>query len=146
MNTLLVKLIVVGKMKDRHLAAKCDEFIKRLVAYAKLDIVELKDSTVQDEAARMLKLFDPGKDFVLVMSEEGRLFTSVEFAARLGGAGRRIVIIIGGPYGLDEKIKSSASCLVSLSPMTFTHELARLLVLEQLYRAGAILNNSSYHH
>ena len=141
MNTLLVKLIVVGKMKDRHLAAKCDEFIKRLVAYAKLDIVE-----VQDEAARMLKLFDPGKDFVLVMSEEGRLFTSVEFAARLGGAGRRIVIIIGGPYGLDEKIKSSASCLVSLSPMTFTHELARLLVLEQLYRAGAILNNSGYHH
>ena len=80
------------------------------------------------------------------MSEEGRLFTSVEFAARLGGAGRRIVIIIGGPYGLDEKIKSSASCLVSLSPMTFTHELARLLVLEQLYRAGAILNNSGYHH
>ena len=146
MNTLLVKLIVVGKMKDRHLAAKCDEFIKRLVAYAKLDIVELKDSTVQDEVARMLKLFDPGKDFVLVMSEEGRLFTSVEFAARLGGAGRRIVIIIGGPYGLDEKIKSSASCLVSLSPMTFTHELARLLVLEQLYRAGAILNNSGYHH
>ncbi len=146
MITLLLKVIVVGKMKDKFLAAKCDEYLRRLNAYAKVELVEIKDSNPADEAVRILKLCDPVKDFLIVLSEEGKLLSSTQFSEKLSAANRRIVLVIGGPYGLDVAAKSAAQLLLSLSPMTFTHEFARLLLLEQLYRAGSILNGSGYHH
>ncbi|MDD4817752.1 MAG: 23S rRNA (pseudouridine(1915)-N(3))-methyltransferase RlmH [Victivallaceae bacterium] len=146
MKTLLLKLIVVGKMKDRALADKCSEYLKRLNSYAKVEMVELKDSTPEDEAVRIRKNFDASRELVLAMGEEGRESSSAGFAAMLGAADRRITLIIGGPYGLSPEIKREATMLFSLSKMTFTHEFARLILLEQLYRAGTILNGSGYHH
>lgn len=146
MKNLLLKVIVVGKLKDKHLAAKCDEYLRRLSAYGKVELIELKDSNAADEAPKIRKLYDPTKDLVLALGEEGKLYDSNAFAQLIGNANRRVVLIIGGPYGLDDSIKSSATQLLSLSPMTFTHEMARFFLLEQLYRAGSILNGSGYHH
>ena len=145
MTSLLLKVVVVGRMKDKHLAAKCDEYIKRLSAYGKVELVELKDSDVQDESRRIMRNIDPARDLVIALGEEGRSATSREFADLLRGAERRVTLIIGGAYGLTDEVKKSG-LLLSLSPMTFTHEMARMLLLEQLYRAASILNNSGYHH
>lgn len=146
MNTLLLRIIAVGRMKDRHLEAKCAEYLTRLGAYAKAELIEVKDSSPEEEAVKIRRLFDPARDFAAALGEEGKEYTSSGFASLLGAAGRRAVLIIGGPYGLAPGLKKEAHLLLSLSPMTFTHELARLLLLEQLYRAGSILNGSGYHH
>ena len=80
-----------------------------------------------------------------MLSEEGRQFTSTEFAAKLGSFDRKIVFVIGGPCGLAPEVKQRADLLWSLSKLTFTHELARLLLMEQLFRATNILHGGSYH-
>jgi len=145
-KSLLVKLLVVGRMKDPYMEAKCGEYLKRLNAYAKVEVTEIKDSTPEEEGAKLLRLFDPARELVLALGEEGETFTSAEFARMLESAGRRVVLIVGGPYGLAGEVKRSAAKLVSLSPLTFTHELARVVLFEQLFRACSIINHTGYHH
>ena len=145
---MLLKIIVVGKLKDRAIQARCDEFAKWLSPYAKLEVRELADSTVAKEGEAILKeLAKEHSACVVVLSEEGREFTSVEFAAQLDRmAAQKVVFVIGGPYGLDSAVKARANLLWSLSKLTFTHELARLLLFEQLFRATSILHNGHYHN
>ena len=83
---------------------------------------------------------------VVVLTEEGREFTTAEFSAYLGRADRKIVFVIGGPFGLAQEVKQRAGLLWSLSKLTFTHEMARFLFCEQLYRALNLLNGGAYHH
>lgn len=146
MKNLLVKLLAVGRVKDPHLEAKCEEYLKRLNVYAKMEVVEVKDSDPEEEGVKLRKLFDPGRELVLALGEEGENFSSAEFAHLLETAGRRVVLVVGGPYGLSGEVKQAASKLVSLSPLTFTHELARVILLEQLFRACSIINRTGYHH
>ncbi|MEA4862560.1 MAG: 23S rRNA (pseudouridine(1915)-N(3))-methyltransferase RlmH [Victivallaceae bacterium] len=146
MKNLLIRLLTVGRMKDVHLEAKCAEYLKRLNAYAKVEVVEVKDSNPEEEGAKLLRLFDPARELVLALGEEGETFTSGAFAGMLESAGRRVVLIVGGPYGLSDEVKRAATRLVSLSPLTFTHELARAVLLEQLFRACSIINHTGYHH
>ena len=144
---MLMKLILVGKMKDKALDAKCAEYLKRLRAYGKVEVVELADSNVENEAkaiARELER-DRVRDFI-VLTEEGKEFTSVQLSERLCTSDRKLVFLIGGPYGIAPEIKAQAQTLWSLSKLTFPHEIARLLLCEQLYRAMNIAQGGSYHH
>ena len=142
----LFKVIVIGKLKDRFLQARCDEYAKWLGAYAKVEIKELPDSTIEKEGTVLLKELEKEHSaYIVVLSEEGRQFTSEEFAAHLGKLDRKVVFVIGGPDGLTPAVKAKANLLWSLSKLTFTHELARLLLFEQLFRAENILNGGHYH-
>ena len=142
----LFKVLVIGKLKDRSFQARCDEYAKWLGAYAKVEIRELADSTVEKEGEALLRELDKEANACkIVLSEEGREFTSEGFAAHLGSIDRKVLFVIGGPDGLAPAVKARADLLWSLSPLTFTHELARLLLFEQLFRAESILHNGRYH-
>ena len=144
---MLIKIITVGKLKDRALQARCDEFAKWLGPYAKVEQRELVDSDVEREGAAINKELDRDRSAALiVLSEEGREFSSVAFAEQLGRFDRKVVFVIGGPYGLTSAVKARADILWSLSKLTFTHEIARLLLYEQLFRAVNILHGGRYHN
>ena len=144
---MLIKVLVVGRLKDRAIQARCDEFANWLGPYAKLEVQELPDSNVAKEGLAILKALERERGAALVaLSEEGKEFTSVKFAEVLGKFDRKVVFVIGGPYGLAPEIRAKADLLWSLSRLTFTHELARLLLFEQLFRAVNILHGGSYHN
>ena len=144
---MLAKVLVIGKMKDRALSARADGFLERCRAYGKVEIVELPDSDVAREGKALLRELDKERSScIIVLSEEGKLLTTEAFASCISAADRKIVFVIGGPFGLAPEVKARASLLWSLSPLTFTHELARLLLCEQLYRALNFNAGGSYHH
>ena len=141
-------LIVVGKMKQRALADLCADYEKRLKRQGNLEVVELKDGTVETEGQRILEALEKRRDGkVYILAEEGEGMASTALAADLGALqGRPTIFVVGGAYGLTGAVKARADKLLSLSPMTFTHEMARYLLSEQLYRADAIHRGSGYHH
>ncbi len=143
---MLIKLLVIGKLKDKGLQARCAEYIKWLGAYGKAEIQELPDSTVAKEGQAILKALEKEQGKVVVLSEEGKLFSSEKFAAWLGEQNTKVTFVIGGPYGLAPEVKERADLLWSLSPLTFTHEMARFLLTEQLFRACNILHGGKYHN
>lgn len=144
----MVKLIVVGKMKNRELAALCADYFARLLRFGNFECVELKDANLEAEAGRISDALKGFKGRIYALCEEGKLKTSVELSKMLeadllrGGS----AFIIGSAYGLSPKIKERADVLLSLSPLTFTHEFARAILAEQLYRAKTITANTGYHH
>jgi 23S rRNA (pseudouridine1915-N3)-methyltransferase len=117
-------------------------YLKRLPG---LVVTELRDSTMAKEAEAIAAALRPDERLVL-LTEEGRTYDSVAFAQQLRDSGsERLAFVIGGAEGLDPALKARANWRLSLSPMTFPHELARLLLLEQLYRASSILQGGPYH-
>ncbi|MGB3615782.1 MAG: 23S rRNA (pseudouridine(1915)-N(3))-methyltransferase RlmH [Elainellaceae cyanobacterium] len=137
-----VKLIAVGKIKKPWIQAGIQAYGKRL---PELSTMEIKDSDPDTEACKMLSMTRPG-DRLMVLSEDGTTLTSIEFARILGSAAsNNLIFCIGGPSGISSILRQSAHQLLSLSPMTFPHELARLLLVEQLYRAKTILQGGTYH-
>ena len=144
---MLLDIIAVGRIKERSLAERCDEYRKRLGAYAKIQLVEVADGDVPSEGAAILRELDRERHTeVVALSEEGREFTTAEFAARLAAADEKLVFVIGGPFGLAPEVKARARLIWSLSRLTFTHEMARMLLLEQLYRCCNLNAGGSYHH
>ena len=143
----IIKLIAVGKMRDRAFDAHCQEYLTRLKAYGKCEVVILPDSNVDNEGKAMLRELEKDRGaMVIVLTEEGKEFTTGEFSAFLEKIDRKTVFIIGGPYGIAPEVKARAGKLWALSKLTFTHEMARLLCLEQVYRALNLLNGGAYHH
>ena len=144
---MLLHIVAVGKLRSREIAALCADFAKRLGAYAKLKITEVADSDPAGEGKLILRELDKERTAeVVVLAEEGRTFTTAEFAERLKHCDTKVVFVVGGPFGLAPEVKARAKLLWSLSPLTFTHELARLLLLEQLYRTLNLNAGGSYHH
>jgi 23S rRNA (pseudouridine1915-N3)-methyltransferase len=141
-------IIAVGKMKNRSLGALCDDFSKRLRRQGNFELIELKDGDVESEGQRILEALIKRSDArIYAMAEEGRTSTSQKLASELCALqGSPAVFIVGGAYGLSEAVKQRADALFALSPLTFTHEIARMLLCEQLYRAVSIQNGSKYHH
>jgi 23S rRNA (pseudouridine1915-N3)-methyltransferase len=141
-------VIAVGRMKNKALAALCDDYGKRLGRSGNFELIELKDADVEAEGTRILEALEKRKDArIYAMAEEGKTRTSVSFAKELFALqGQSAVFIIGGAYGLSDAVKSRADQLFALSPMTFTHEIARMVMCEQLYRAVSINSGSKYHH
>lgn len=140
-----VKIISVGKVKDRHLNAKIEELVTRTRRFAKVTLVELKDSVPAKEGSALCDCLKRENGYKFVLSEEGVTYSSLQFADRISALQRDLVFVIGGPFGLAPAVKDMADEVLSLSPMTFVHEMAKLLLIEQIYRAFTILNNGHYH-
>ena len=156
-----ITIIYVGGAKDGYISEGCAELEKRIGAYAKLSQIELKEFRVGDEssaAARKLAMENeakriaevlPKKSRKIALCVEGKQMSSPAFAEKIeklkDEGCSHMVFIIGGPYGLDESIKSLCDMRLSLSEMTFNHRMARLLLLEQIYRALNISAGGNYH-
>ena len=144
---MLLKVLVIGKLKDKHFQSRVEEYSKWLTQNNKIEILELPDSTKEKENELLLKHIEKENHaYIIALSEDGKEFTSRELAAKLGAIQQKIVFIIGGPYGLTNEVKQRADFLWSLSKLTFTHEFARLILLEQLFRASNIQMGGSYHN
>lgn len=152
-----VTLIWIGKIKETYILAGIDEYVKRLSRYVKLDIIEIsyikkklsEDEIKMREGEQILKHVSPGA-YLALLDENGKQFSSVKFSNYLeqlavNGASQ-ITFVIGGAYGFSDEVYAKAQSKISLSPMTFNHQMVRMIFLEQLYRAQTILNNEPYHH
>ena len=143
-----IRLIVIGKLKNAALRTLQDDYAQRIGRTTHLELIELKDSNVRDEGIRIIKSLERTKvERSYALTEEGKTYSSPSFSKLIDRdyAGT-INLIIGGPYGLDKSVKTHCNATLSLSPMTFTHEFARVIVLEQIYRALEIQRGSGYHH
>ncbi len=141
-NPARIRIIAIGKVRKSWVQDGVALYRKRLPG---LEITELKDSTMAKEAEAIGAALRP-EERLVVLTEEGRTLDSLAFAEQLRGSGsNRLAFVIGGADGLTEALKAQAHWSLSLSPMTFPHELARLLLLEQLYRASTILQGGPYH-
>ncbi len=141
----MIKIVAVGKMKNRQLAELTDEYLKRLARFDKVELVEIKDCTVEKEGQKMLELLEKFKGSVFALGEEGAEFTSEEFS-KLLEKNPNSAFLIGSAYGLSGAVKNFSKQIIALSKMTFTHEFARTFLAEQLYRAKSITANTGYHH
>jgi 23S rRNA (pseudouridine1915-N3)-methyltransferase len=137
-----VKIVAVGKVKKAWLKDGIALYQQRL---PEVGILEIKDTDKIQEAHKLNSLIKT-RDALIVLSEDGHLFDSVKFAHWLGQADSgTLVFFIGGPTGVSPDLKQQARAVLSLSAMTFPHEIARLLLVEQLYRAKTLLQGSNYH-
>lgn len=152
------ELILVGKTTDKHFAAGIDDYLERIKHYLPFNIrviPELKntkslstDQQKEKEGEMILKLLDEG-DTVVLLDEHGREMRSVEFAQWLQkkqSTTRKLIFVIGGPYGFAAAVYARANEQISLSKMTFSHQMVRLIFTEQLYRACTIIKGEKYHH
>lgn len=154
-----ISLTVVGKTTDRHFIAGIDEYVQRICHYVpfSIDVIpELKGTKnlsekeqKEREGELILKSFQPG-DYIVLLDEHGRERRSIEFAQwmqkRMAAGPKRLVFVVGGPYGFSPAVYAAAQEKVSLSQMTLSHQMVRLLFTEQIYRAMTILNGEPYHH
>ena len=152
-------LLAVGRTVQPYYIAAINEYVERTKHYIPFDveiIPELKNTKSlteeqqkEREADLILKALQPG-DTVVLLDEHGKEFRSVEFATwmerKLSATGKRLVFIIGGPYGFSPRIYQTAQEKISLSKMTFSHQIIRAIFTEQLYRAFTILRGEPYHH
>ncbi|UOE50365.1 23S rRNA (pseudouridine(1915)-N(3))-methyltransferase RlmH [Mucilaginibacter sp. SMC90] len=154
-----ITFLTVGKTEDAYLKEGIDKYVKRLKHYTKLELAEIPElkntkalSPEQQkakEAELILKKITP-LDFVILMDEKGSEFTSTQFAAYINkkeiSTSANLIFIIGGPYGFDASVYQRANDKISLSRMTFSHQMVRLFFVEQLYRAYTIMKGEPYHH
>ena len=150
----MIKLITVGKIKEKYLKDAILEYTKRISKYTKLEIIELQDYdydnkqiVLEKEKENIIKHIN-SRDYVITMQIEGKNISSEDFADKIDKVfvtNPNIVFIIGGSYGLHDDIKKISNFSLSFSKMTFPHQLFRVLLLEQIYRAFKIINNESYH-
>ena len=153
-----ITLLVVGKTTDTHIEKLIQEYQKRLVHYvpfALTIIPELKNTKSltsqqqkQVEGELILKYVTPSTEMIL-LDERGSEFRSIEFADFLQkkmSSGRDVVFVVGGPYGFSENVYQRANAKISLSKMTFSHQMVRLFFVEQIYRAMTIIRSEPYHH
>ena len=154
-----ITLLVVGKTEDKYLIEGIEKYLNRLKHYIGFNLVvlpELKNTKSLTEAqqkskeAEMILKQVGNADIVVLLDEKGKKYTSVSFSNYLNkqmiGSVQYLVFVIGGPYGFDESIYKRANNSLSLSDMTFSHQMVRLFFIEQLYRAFSILKGEPYHH
>ena len=141
-------ILSVGKIKNASISELSKEYQKRLKLIGRLDVIEISDGTIHSEGQRFLEILNRRKQAqIFVLAEEGNLFTSNNFSKKLNNLqGQQAIFVIGGAYGLDSKVKARADVMLSLSPMTFTHEIAQMILTEQLYRGVSIFSGRKYHH
>lgn len=154
-----VVLVLIGKTDEKYLDTGIKKYVDRLIHYIPFEIKIIPDikntkslSEIQQkekEGELILQQFQPG-DEVILLDEGGKLMSSREFAGfmeqKLLRGLKRLVFVVGGPYGFSEQVYAQSKGKVSLSKMTFSHQMVRLIFTEQLYRAMTILKNQPYHH
>lgn len=154
-----IELAVIGKTSIGYLKQGIDEYIKRLKHYVPFEIKYIddikntknisEDQQKRTEGAKILSLFDKS-DFVVLLDEHGKEYTSIQYSSyiqkRMLSGAKKVVFVIGGPYGFSQDVYDRANDKISFSKMTFNHEMIRLIFTEQLYRAYTIINHEPYHH
>ena len=154
-----IKLLAIGKTDNKHLIQLIEEYQNRLKHYIKFELEVIPDiknvknlSEVQQkekEGALILSKLQNTDDLVL-LDDKGKHFTSIEFSQylqkKMNSGIKQIVLVIGGPYGFSDTVYKKAIAKISLSKMTFSHQMIRLFAVEQIYRAFTILKNEPYHH
>ncbi|MBO5753696.1 MAG: 23S rRNA (pseudouridine(1915)-N(3))-methyltransferase RlmH [Proteobacteria bacterium] len=153
---MAASVIAIGKMRFAPYRAAADEYLKRLKHYVNIQEIELKSEATpklnemqirERESRQMMELVAPST-YLFVLDERGKLMNSVQFSeviGRLMAQSQDMAFVIGGAYGHHECLRQRANMVFGLSPLTFPHELARVLVYEQIYRAMTILKNEPYH-
>lgn len=154
-----ITLLVIGKTEDKYIKEGIEKYLKRLKHYIKFELIEIPElkntkSLSEDQQkvkeAELLSRHLNNQDHVVLLDEKGAEFTSVQFSAfinkRMLGSVQNLVFIVGGPYGFAPLLQSIAKDKVSLSKMTFSHQMVRLFFVEQIYRAFTILKGEPYHH
>ena len=156
MHTLI---ILVGKNNDSRLISLMEDYIKRIKKYHRLDIqiipeLKKKNKTSknirkQKEGNLIIEKFKGG-DWIILLDEKGKSFDSIGFSeyinVKRSGSHKRLVFVLGGPYGFSQELYDRCHEKITLSRMTYSHQIIRLFFLEQLYRVNTILNNEPYHH
>ncbi|PRX54453.1 23S rRNA (pseudouridine(1915)-N(3))-methyltransferase RlmH [Flagellimonas meridianipacifica] len=154
-----ITVLAIGKTDSKELASLIDEYKKRLGRYIKFElsvIPDLKNNKNLSESQQKTKEGEliltqiETSDMVVLLDEKGKQFTSVSFSnylqKRMNSGLKRLVFVIGGPYGFGDMVYERCNEKISLSSMTFSHQMVRLFAIEQLYRAFTILRNEPYHH
>lgn len=151
----MIRIICVGKIKENYISKGIDEYLKRLNGYQKIEIVELKEGnniditkTIKTEGEDILSKIN-SDDFVITLEIEGKMISSVKLAEKIQNlltyGKTKIDFIIGGSWGLSDEVKKRSNYALSFSKFTFPHQLMRLVLIEQIYRAFTIINNKEYH-
>ncbi|WP_374166896.1 23S rRNA (pseudouridine(1915)-N(3))-methyltransferase RlmH [Arcticibacter sp. MXS-1] len=154
-----ITLLVIGKTEDKYLKEGIEKYTKRLKHYISFSIIEVpelkntKSLTEDQQRAKegeLIRKYISPADHLILLDEKGESYTSSQFAAFLNkkmiGSVQNLVFVVGGPYGFDTSIYRQASGKISLSKMTFSHQMVRLFFAEQIYRAFTILKGEPYHH
>lgn len=154
-----IELAVIGKTSIGYLKQGIDEYIKRLKHYVPFEIKYIddikntknisEDQQKRTEGTKILSLLDKS-DYVVLLDEHGKEYTSMQYSSyiqmRMLSGAKKVVFVIGGPYGFSQEVYDRANDKISFSKMTFNHEMIRLIFTEQLYRAYTIINHEPYHH
>ena len=150
----MIKIITVGHIKEKYLQDAIEEYKKRISKYTKLEIMEIKDEGIVEkekalniEGEKILHYIQE-KDYVITLEIDGKEYNSEEFSKKIDSIQiehSNITFIIGGSFGLSNKVKERSNLAISFSKMTFPHQLFRVILLEQIYRSYKIINNESYH-
>jgi 23S rRNA (pseudouridine1915-N3)-methyltransferase len=145
-DLIMIRIIAAGKIKDKRLAGLLDDFFKRIKTMAPVEMLEIRDSTPEKEGKDMIARLGStqGRQLVVAMDEHGEDLTSQDLADLLGSHGG-ISFMIGGADGLSPNALTRAERTIRLSSLTLTHEMARVLLAEQIYRGLSILRGKPYH-
>ncbi|QWX82598.1 23S rRNA (pseudouridine(1915)-N(3))-methyltransferase RlmH [Cellulophaga sp. HaHaR_3_176] len=156
---MTIKLLAIGKTDSSQLSALTKEYENRLKHYVKFELEIIPDikntknlsetQQKEKEGEAILKKLNP-TDILILLDENGKQYTSVDFSKflqkQMNAGFKQLVLVIGGPYGFSDAIYQQARGKISLSKMTFSHQMIRLFIVEQIYRAFTILKNEPYHH
>lgn len=148
----MIKIVCVGKIKEKYLSLAIAEYLKRLSKYTKIDIVQVSDEANAERALKVEgeKILSKIRDdeYVIALDISGDSISSIDFAKKIDGVFNnysKLTFVIGGSYGLSTLVKKRSNYLLSFSKMTFPHQMFRVILLEQIYKAYKINNNESYH-
>ncbi len=154
-----IKLIFIGVTNEEYLKIGMNDYFQRLRKYIPIEIIEIKDiknakslsqQEIKQKEGHELLLHVSSNDFVVILDNQGKMYSSLEFSQylqkKMNIATKQLIFIVGGAYGFSEELYHRANEKLSISPMTFSHQIIRLLFLEQLYRGFSIINHSPYHH
>lgn len=154
-----INLLCIGKTDDKEITSVISYYLTRLPKHWNFEIIEIPDiknaknlspDLLKKEEAKLFQNYIDKNDWVAILDEKGKQFTSREFSQKIDGwmnsSVKKIHILIGGAYGFSDEIYSRANEKMSLSKMTFTHQMIRLFIVEQLYRADQILQGKPYHN
>ena len=154
-----IRFVVVGRTVEKYLVDACAEYEKRIKKYIPFEFVVLKDlkntanmpfDTIKQKESELLMPYLDTSSVRILLDEHGKEVSSMEFSQyiskKISLQNKDITFIIGGPYGFDNQVYQKSDEKISLSKMTFSHQMVRLIFMEQLYRAFTIINNEPYHH
>ncbi|MBQ7476364.1 MAG: 23S rRNA (pseudouridine(1915)-N(3))-methyltransferase RlmH [Selenomonadaceae bacterium] len=145
-----INLVTVGKLKEKFLVEGVNEYLKRIKNFSRVDVKEISECRSVEEEGKKLLAQVPRDSFLIVLDVAGNEFSSEELAQKISELTLRgvadITFLIGGAFGLSDEVRRAANLRLSLSRMTFTHQMARLIIVEQIYRAFKINRGEPYHY